>query len=129
VTFIIAWVLILLWMVVSYGRHPSLLFVRNGFFQQNETVAKDLTNTIKSFCTSDEMKKLTSSRSLCAGGITAHKSNFYVPEACVANAAGLSFGILTDNYFKSGPDLVIISANALCDWPFPMTTACSSTIA
>jgi hypothetical protein len=87
--------------------------------KRNETVAKDLTNTIKSFCTSDEMKKLTSSRSIRAGGITALKSNFYVPDACVANAAGLSFGNSTDNYFKPGPDLAIISANALCDWPFP----------
>jgi hypothetical protein len=87
--------------------------------KRNETVAKDLTNVIKSFCTSDEMKKLTSSRSIRVGGITALKSNSYVPDSCVANAAGLSFGNSTDNYFKPGPDLAIISANALCDWPFP----------
>jgi hypothetical protein len=74
---------------------------------------------MKTFCTSDEMKKLTSSQSIRVGGITALKSNCHVPDACVANAAGLSFGNSTDNYFKPGPDLAIISANALCDWPFP----------
>lgn len=84
----------------------------------NKAVARMMTDLIKRYC-DENLKPLTSSRSLRVGAITELKVNPHVSETEAGYAGGFSSKDNSGIYLRPPPSMGVTTANALNNWPTP----------